>query len=150
MTRIAGGSDISSRPEPSGAAVDRTLWTRVADVQGSLLDLLTARISRRHYAPHIHDEYAIGVTVAGLETMRYRGEKIYSGAGSVVVVEPGEAHTGGPALPGGFAYPCRTNCSRRPPSRRSPPTWNSPATSCCAPSVTPWACLRTRGSPSTG
>lgn len=75
-------------------------------VQGSPLDLLTARIGRRHYAPHIHDEYAIGVTVAGLETMRYRGEKIYSGAGSVVVIEPGEAHTEGPALPEGFAYRC--------------------------------------------
>ncbi|MFI0487240.1 AraC family transcriptional regulator [Actinomadura sp. 9N215] len=70
------------------------------------LDLLTARIGRRHYAPHIHDEYAIGVTVDGLETMRYRGEKVYSGAGSLVVVEPGEAHTGGPARPEGFAYLC--------------------------------------------
>ncbi|QFG27177.1 AraC family transcriptional regulator [Actinomadura sp. WMMB 499] len=68
------------------------------------LDLLTARIGRRHYAPHIHDEYAIGVTVDGVETMRYRGENVYSAAGSVVVVEPGEAHTGGPARPEGFAY----------------------------------------------
>lgn len=67
---------------------------------------MTARIGRRHYAPHAHDEYAIGVTVDGLETMRYRGEKIYSGAGSVVVVEPGEAHTGGPARPEGFEYLC--------------------------------------------
>ncbi|MFV2171904.1 AraC family transcriptional regulator [Actinomadura sp. LOL_016] len=68
------------------------------------LDLLTARIGSRHYAPHIHDEYAIGVTVDGVETMRYRGEKVYSAAGSVVVIEPGEAHTGGPAQPEGFAY----------------------------------------------
>ncbi|NVI90207.1 AraC family transcriptional regulator [Actinomadura sp. BRA 177] len=75
-------------------------------MQGAPLDLLTARIGRRHYAPHTHDEYAIGVTVDGLETMRYRGEKIYSAAGSVVVVEPGEAHTGGPARPEGFAYLC--------------------------------------------
>lgn len=117
MTRIAGGSGTFSPPDAPGAArrrprkseagiVDQTLWTRVDGIQGSSLDLLTARIGRRHYAPHIHDEYAIGVTVAGLETMRYRGEKIYSGAGSVVVVEPGEAHTGGPALPEGFAYRC--------------------------------------------
>ncbi len=46
------------------------------------------------------------MTVDGLETMRYRGEKIYSAAGSIVVVEPGEAHTGGPARPEGFAYLC--------------------------------------------
>ncbi|WP_281292177.1 helix-turn-helix transcriptional regulator [Actinomadura decatromicini] len=85
---------------------DRVVWTRVGGVQGGPLDLLTARIGRRHYAPHIHDQYAIGVTVDGLETMRYRGERVYSGAGSVVVIEPGEAHTGGPAREDGFAYLC--------------------------------------------
>ena len=111
MTRTAGGSCTSSRPDlllgRGGApSADQTLWTRVAGIQGAPLDLLTARIGRRHYAPHTHDEYAIGVTVDGLETMRYRGEKIYSAAGSLVVVEPGEAHTGGPARPDGFAYLC--------------------------------------------
>ena len=106
MTRIAGVSGTSSRPDCREAIVDRTLWTRVDGIQGTSLDLLTARIGSLHYAPHMHDEYAIGVTLAGLETMRYRGEKIYSGAGSVVVVEPGEAHTGGPARPEGFAYLC--------------------------------------------
>ena len=111
MTRTAGGSGTSSPPDPRTARDgtrpgDRTLWTRVSGIQGAPLDLLTARIGHRHYAPHTHDEYAIGVTVDGLETMRYRGEKIYSAAGSVVVVEPGEAHTGGPARPEGFAYLC--------------------------------------------
>ncbi|MGW3767696.1 AraC family transcriptional regulator [Actinomadura verrucosospora] len=114
MTRTAGGSGTSSRPDrrPGGASLldarggDRTLWTRVGGIQGAPLDLLTARIGRRHYAPHTHDEYAIGVTVDGTETMLYRGERIYSAAGSVVVVEPGEAHTGGPARPEGFAYLC--------------------------------------------
>lgn len=106
MTKTAGGSGTSSQPDRRGGGVDRTLWTRVDGIQGAPLDLLTARIGSRHYAPHIHDEYAIGVTVDGLETMRYRGERVYSAAGSVVVVEPGEAHTGGPARPDGFAYLC--------------------------------------------
>ncbi len=73
-------------------------------IQGASLDLLNARFGRQHYAPHTHDEFAIGVCVDGLETMRYRGERLYSAAGSVVVIEPGEAHTGGPAGPDGFAY----------------------------------------------
>ncbi|TDC82059.1 AraC family transcriptional regulator [Actinomadura sp. 7K507] len=106
MTRIAGGSGTSSPPDRRVIKADRTVWTRVDGIQGSTLDLLTARIGRRHYAPHIHDEYAIGVTVDGVETMRYRGDDVYSAAGSVVVVEPGEAHTGGPARPEGFAYLC--------------------------------------------
>ncbi|TDD90752.1 AraC family transcriptional regulator [Actinomadura rubrisoli] len=85
---------------------DRAVWTRVDGIQGVSLDLLSARFRRQHYAPHAHDEFAIGVCVDGLETMRYRGEKIYSAAGSVVVIEPGEAHTGGPAGPEGYAYVC--------------------------------------------
>ncbi|MFD0899464.1 helix-turn-helix transcriptional regulator [Actinomadura sediminis] len=96
-----GGPDDGAA---AGKRPDRVSWTRVHGVQGGPLDLLTARIGRRHYAPHVHDEYAIGVTVDGVETMRYRGERVYSAAGSVVVIEPGEAHTGGPAQPEGFAY----------------------------------------------
>ncbi|GLZ08775.1 AraC family transcriptional regulator [Actinomadura sp. NBRC 104412] len=65
---------------------------------------MTARIGRRHYAPHAHEEYAIGVCTDGLETIRYRGEYHHSGPGSVVVLEPGEPHTGGPADERGFAY----------------------------------------------
>ncbi|WP_344903534.1 AraC family transcriptional regulator [Actinomadura meridiana] len=105
---IAGGSGTSSRPDrrASPGRDDQTLWTRVDGIQGVPLDLLAARIGSRHYAPHIHEQYAIGVTLDGMETMRYRGERVYSSAGTVVVVEPGEAHTGGPAHPEGFSYLC--------------------------------------------
>ncbi|WP_233525793.1 helix-turn-helix transcriptional regulator [Actinomadura spongiicola] len=98
--RPAGGRVAGGRTD------DRTLWTRVDGIQGAPLDLLLARIGRRHYAPHIHEEYAIGVTLSGLETMHYRGERIYSDAGTVVIVEPGETHTGGPACAEGFSYLC--------------------------------------------
>ncbi|MFC0042481.1 AraC family transcriptional regulator [Actinomadura rayongensis] len=99
MKPVTGGSGTSSRP-------DRAVWTRVAPLgaAGAPLDLLTARIGRRHYAPHAHDEYAIGVCVEGREVLRYRGERIFSGVGSVIVIEPGEAHTGGPADVDGFSY----------------------------------------------
>ncbi|POM26285.1 Arabinose operon regulatory protein [Actinomadura rubteroloni] len=99
MTPVTGGSGTSSRP-------DRAVWTRVAPLgaAGAPLDLLAARIGRRHYAPHVHDEYAIGVCVEGREVLRYRGERIFSGVGSVIVIEPGEAHTGGPADLDGFSY----------------------------------------------
>ncbi|WP_242882870.1 helix-turn-helix domain-containing protein [Actinomadura litoris] len=83
---------------------DRADWTRVDGIQGASLDLLSARFGSRHYAPHTHDEFAIGVCVDGMETMRYRGERLYSAAGSVLVIEPGETHTGGPAGPDGYAY----------------------------------------------
>ncbi len=83
---------------------DRADWTRVDGIQGASLDLLRARFGQQHYAPHTHDEFAIGVCVDGMETMRYRGERLYSAAGSILVIEPGETHTGGPAGPDGYAY----------------------------------------------
>lgn len=81
-------------------------WTRARlGRRGPALDLLTARFDRHVYAPHAHDEFTVGVTVGGLEFIDYRGGRVHSGPGSIVVLEPGEMHTGGPAGPaGGYAY----------------------------------------------
>jgi len=68
-----------------------------------VLDLLHARVTEP-YAPHVHDEYAVGACTAGREVIRYRGTLHYAGPGSVVVLEPGEAHTGAPADPPDFTY----------------------------------------------
>ncbi|HEX2313211.1 MAG TPA: AraC family transcriptional regulator [Thermomonospora sp.] len=83
---------------------DQAVWTRVEWVQGGPLDLMTARMARTHFAPHSHEEYAIGACFAGLEVIRCRGGLYYSGPDSVVVIEPGESHTGGPAIAEGMAY----------------------------------------------
>ncbi|MEV5431008.1 AraC family transcriptional regulator [Streptomyces sp. NPDC052701] len=80
-------------------------WTRARLGRGGPpLDLLTARFDRHVYAPHAHEEFTVGVTVGGLEVIEYRGGRIQSGPGSIVVLEPGETHTGGPAASGGYAY----------------------------------------------
>ncbi|MFC9084706.1 AraC family ligand binding domain-containing protein, partial [Streptomyces sp. NPDC057062] len=84
---------------------EQARWTRARLGRcGPALDLLTARFARPEYAPHAHDEYTVGVTVGGLETIAYRGGRIVSGPGSIVVLEPGEMHTGGPAASEGYAY----------------------------------------------
>ncbi|MEV1008622.1 AraC family transcriptional regulator [Streptomyces sp. NPDC049881] len=82
------------------------MWTRVAPAPGTpALDLLTASFDQLRYAPHAHAEFAVGVTTGGLETIRYRGADHVSAPGTLVVLEPGETHTGGPATPtDGFAY----------------------------------------------
>lgn len=79
-------------------------WTRVALPGGPPLDLLAARFRRHRYAPHAHEEFTVGVTLGGLESIAYRGGTLVSGPGSIVVLEPGETHTGGPAGSEGFAY----------------------------------------------
>jgi AraC-like DNA-binding protein len=83
---------------------DRAIWTRVERVQRTPLDLLAAWFERHRYAPHAHEEWSIGACTHGVEEISYRGAVHRSGPGSVVVIEPGEAHTGGPADPEGFAY----------------------------------------------
>ncbi|WP_415941058.1 AraC family ligand binding domain-containing protein [Streptomyces sp. 067-1] len=87
------------------ARSEQACWTRARlGTAGPPLDLLTARFDRHVYAPHAHDEFTVGVTVGGLEVIAYRGGHIRSGPGSIVVLEPGEVHTGGPAAPDGYSY----------------------------------------------
>lgn len=84
-------------PEPAA-------WTRVAGIASGTLDLLHARRRREHYAPHVHEEFAVGVCTEGAEVIRYRGREHHSTPGTLVVLEPGEPHTGGPSVATGFAY----------------------------------------------
>lgn len=79
------------------------MWSRVAVPAGPSLDLLHAKVVR-DFARHSHGHYAIGTCTGGLEAISYRGGVHYSGPGSVVVLEPGEAHTGGPAEVDCFTY----------------------------------------------
>ncbi|NEB02640.1 AraC family transcriptional regulator [Streptomyces sp. SID13726] len=86
--------------------MEQALWTRARLGRcGPPLDLLTARFDRHVYAPHAHDEYTIGVCVGGSEVIDYRGGHIRTGPGSIVVLAPGEMHTGGPGTATeGYAY----------------------------------------------
>jgi AraC-like DNA-binding protein len=52
----------------------------------------------------MHDVYSMGACAEGLEMISYRGARHYTGPGSVVILEPGEPHTGEPADPAGFVY----------------------------------------------
>ncbi|MEV6169613.1 AraC family transcriptional regulator [Streptomyces sp. NPDC051954] len=80
-------------------------WTRARLGRGGPpLDLLTARFARHVYAPHAHEEYTVGICVGGAEVIDYRGGRILPGPGSIVVLDPGEVHTGGPAASDGYAY----------------------------------------------
>ncbi|MFD3838694.1 AraC family transcriptional regulator [Streptomyces sp. NPDC058642] len=85
---------------------EQALWTRARLGRcGPSLDLLTARFDKHVYAPHAHDEFTVGVCVDGTEVIDYRGGHIRTGPGSIVVLAPGEVHTGGPGnATDGYAY----------------------------------------------
>jgi len=67
-------------------------------------EFLLARFVSHHFSPHAHDEYAIGVIEDGVNAYRYRGRDREAAAGEVIIVEPGEAHTGHAGVPSGLQY----------------------------------------------
>ncbi|MWA10807.1 helix-turn-helix domain-containing protein [Streptomyces sp. BA2] len=89
-----------------GGGGEHAVWTRASlgPGGGPPLDLLTARFDRHRYAPHYHEEFTVGVCVGGSEVIDYRGGRLDVGPGSIVVLAPGEVHTGGPGRQGGYAY----------------------------------------------
>ena len=56
------------------------------------------------FEPHRHDTYAIGVTLAGVQTFRYRGECRVCLPGELHVLHPDELHDGAAGTEDGFGY----------------------------------------------
>lgn len=60
------------------------------------LELYQARVSRFAFRPHAHEEFFIALTETGLATPVYRGDRHVIGPGDMIVLNPEEAHAGGP------------------------------------------------------
>ncbi|MBB5779765.1 AraC family transcriptional regulator [Nonomuraea jabiensis] len=67
-------------------------------------DLLKARYVTHRFTRHVHDGYAIGLIVGGVEEFDYRGTLHRAGAGEVVLVNPESVHTGQAGTPDGWSY----------------------------------------------
>ena len=68
------------------------------------LDRLHARYITHAFGRHAHDTFAIEVLERGAHTFRYRGADHAPVAGDLVLLNPGEVHTGRPASPLGYGY----------------------------------------------
>jgi AraC-like DNA-binding protein len=68
------------------------------------LERAEVRMSTFAYAPHRHDTYAIGVTLAGVQSFRYRGRRWIGLPGQVHVLDPDETHDGAAATDAGLVY----------------------------------------------
>src|SRR5580692_10557583 len=68
------------------------------------IERLEAHFLGQAFAPHRHDTYAIGVTLAGVQTFRYRGEQRTPLPGQLHILHPDEVHDGGSGTDEGFAY----------------------------------------------
>ena len=61
------------------------------------VDLLRSDASTHRYARHSHEGYALGIVEAGAHAFTSRGQVWTAIPGSVIIVNPDDAHDGGPA-----------------------------------------------------
>jgi AraC-like DNA-binding protein len=102
------GLDLPGRLERScrtGGSDDAPGRDRIRVGSGAAwIERLAARFHGRAFAPHRHDTYAIGVTVSGVQTFRYRGVQRHSLPGECHILHPDELHDGVAGTDQGFSY----------------------------------------------
>jgi len=68
------------------------------------IERLEARLHGRAFSPHRHDTYAIGVTLAGVQTFHFRGARWQCLPGQCHILHPDEMHDGAAGTGEGFQY----------------------------------------------
>jgi AraC-like DNA-binding protein len=78
-------------------------WIRIAP-SCRRFERIEAFFAGHAFDPHRHDTYAIGFTVHGVQSFRYRGAAERSMPGQVFVLHPDETHDGHAGTSVGFRY----------------------------------------------
>lgn len=68
------------------------------------VERIEARFHGNGFSPHRHDTYALGLTLHGVQTFRYRGSERFSNPGNVIVLHPDEVHDGAAGTEDGLIY----------------------------------------------
>lgn len=68
------------------------------------VERIEARFHGNGFSPHRHDTYALGLTMHGVQTFRYRGTERFSNPGNVIVLHPDEIHDGAAGTEDGLIY----------------------------------------------
>ncbi|MDR6102385.1 AraC-like DNA-binding protein [Agrobacterium larrymoorei] len=74
----------------------------VAESKG--IERTEVRFHGNGFTPHRHDTYALGLTLHGVQTFRYRGVERFSVPGNVIVLHPDEVHDGAAGTDAGLIY----------------------------------------------
>jgi AraC-like DNA-binding protein len=68
------------------------------------LERIEAFFAGHAYDKHRHDTYALGYTIGGVQSFDYRGARVDSTAGKLIILHPDEAHDGRAGAAEGFRY----------------------------------------------
>jgi AraC-like DNA-binding protein len=74
--------------------VDQARIVKVGSGFGQRVEVLRTTYQTQTFARHTHDTYTLGLVLGGAGTFWCRGEERFAGKGDVVVIPPGEVHTG--------------------------------------------------------
>jgi AraC-like DNA-binding protein len=77
-------------------------WSTVRHNDQFDVELLQAAYVQHAYPRHSHDYYVICLIEQGLQSFTHKGAKHFTPPGGVILINPGEAHTGESAHPQGF------------------------------------------------
>ncbi|MBZ6475095.1 AraC family transcriptional regulator [Streptomyces griseocarneus] len=77
------------------------LWTAVGSPQ---VELLAARFERFAFDRHSHEQLSVGVIEQGAEGLQMAGGRVVIPAGQLVILNPGQVHTGFAAAESGWRY----------------------------------------------
>lgn len=78
-----------------------TFWR---DAALANMEVLKATYVHHAFSRHSHEGYAIGVIESGVEAFDYLGRQYQAPAGALVIVHPGEVHTGQAGVAEGWQY----------------------------------------------
>lgn len=85
------------------ASRSRPDWVKCAEPT-DCVERIEARFHGKAYAMHRHDTYAIGRTLAGVQSFTYRRARRNGLPGNTMVLHPDEAHDGQAGTDEGFQY----------------------------------------------
>jgi len=77
-----------------GFALDQARIARVGSGFGKPVEVLRATYQSQTFARHSHDTYTLGLVLGGAGSFWCRGAERFTSKGDVVVIPPGEVHTG--------------------------------------------------------
>ncbi|QLY27886.1 AraC family transcriptional regulator [Nocardia huaxiensis] len=84
-----------------GTGEHARLWTSAASPQ---VDLLAARFETFEFDKHSHEQLSVGMIEQGAEGLHMAGGKVVIPAGRLVIINPGQVHTGFAAVESGWRY----------------------------------------------
>ena len=104
MCRIDGayGTDQATSPVSNRMPDEVVRFRRIPEFDN--LELLHATYRTFSFARHAHETFALGVVERGVQAFHYRGETYTTPPGHLIVVNPGEMHTGFAASEAGYTY----------------------------------------------